>query len=258
MNHHALRQLLDKKVAQYNVPDFIPGDPICIPHRFSLRQDIEISGFFAAILAWGNRTSIINSCQRLLHLMDDAPYQFVRHFQESDLKPFLQFAHRTFNGTDAYYFLRFLQEHYAKHNSLETAFSDAINPGDTDVEHGLNAFRRYFFSLEYFPERTQKHIAAPFRGSACKRLNMLLRWMVREDDTGVDFGLWSSIKPAQLICPLDVHTAQVARRAGLLQRKQNDWKAALELTEALRCFDPHDPVKYDFALFGMGVMERFG
>jgi len=256
MDLERLQQLLDKKAAQYNSDAFIADDPVSIPHRFSLPQDIEIAGFFAAVLAWGNRKAIINNSRKLLQLMDNAPHQFVLYFQENDLRPLMHFAHRTFNGTDACYFLHFLQRHYKQYNSLESAFFFQANV-ENPVEEGLNAFRRYFFDSEYAPERTRKHIAAPERGSACKRLNMFLRWMIRKDDAGVDFGLWSGVMPSELICPLDVHVSRIARSVGLLSRKQNDWKAALELTRALRLFDPEDPVKYDYALFGMGVMEKF-
>lgn len=256
MNQERLQQLLDEKAAQYNSGAFIADDPVSIPHRFALRQDIEIAGFFAAILAWGNRKAIINNSRKLLQLMDDAPYQFVLHFQEKDMRPLVHFAHRTFNGTDACYFLYFLQQHYKQYDSLEAAFFSRANP-ENPVEDGLNAFRRYFFASEYAPERTRKHIAAPERGAACKRLNMFLRWMIRKDHAGVDFGLWSAIRPSELICPLDVHVSRIARSLELLSRKQNDWKAALELTRTLRLFDPEDPVKYDYALFGMGVMEKF-
>jgi len=255
MNQGRLQEILDEKAKQYNSIAFIAADPISIPHRFSVLQDIEIAGFFAATLAWGNRKSIIRSSLKLLQLMDNAPYDFVLHFQEKDLKPFVQFVHRTFNGTDTIYFLNFLQQHYKKNESLASAFFSQIH-SEKPVEEGLNGFRRYFFDSEYAPQRTRKHIAAPERGAACKRLNMFLRWMIRKDQAGVDFGLWSDIKPSDLICPLDVHVSRVARNLGLLNRKQNDWKAALELTQALRLLHPEDPVKYDYALFGMGVMEK--
>ena len=254
---HPLQQFLDQKVDLYNQPSFIEKDPISIPHRFSRRQDIEISGLFAAVLAWGNRTTIINNCNRLLQVMDNVPYQFVSSFKDTDLKPLISFVHRTFNATDLFYFLHFLQYHYEQSDTLETAFAQFINPGSTDIAQALSGFHNYFFSLPDAPERTRKHIATPVRNSACKRLNMYLRWMVRKDGKGVDFGLWDSITPAQLICPLDVHVGNVARRLGLLNRPQDDWKAATELTASLRLCDPEDPVKYDFALFGMGVMERF-
>ncbi|MBZ4189562.1 TIGR02757 family protein [Niabella beijingensis] len=257
-----LADFLNTKAALYEQPDFIPDDPIAIPHRFSKTQDIEIAGFFAAILAWGNRKSIINSCNRLLTLMGNAPHDFIIHHTEADRKPFLHFVHRTFNAVDLFHFFDFLQDHYKKRKqaSLQTAFSSHLHPDDPTVENALTGFRRSFFDARRFPHypvRTQKHIASPERKSACKRLNMYLRWMVRSNKRGVDFGLWSTIRPAQLVCPLDLHVARVARHFNLLQRPNNDWLAALELSEHLKQLDPEDPVKYDFALFGLGVIEKF-
>jgi uncharacterized protein (TIGR02757 family) len=252
-----LKAFLDEKVAQYNQPSFIASDPISIPHRFTVKQDIEIAGFFAALFAWGNRTIIINKCTELLQLMDNAPYDFMRNHEDADLKKFMHFKHRTFNTTDLLYFISFLQYYYSQHISLESAFSIWLTEEDKTIERALFHFHHYFFALPYAPERTKKHIATPERGSHCKRLNMFLRWMVRKDNKGVDFGIWSEISPAQLVCPVDVHVARVARKLNLLQAKQLNWKAALELTEQLRQFDPLDPVKYDFALFGLGVAEKF-
>jgi uncharacterized protein (TIGR02757 family) len=252
-----LKSFLDEKVDQYNQPSFIASDPISIPHRFTVKQDIEIAGFFAALFAWGNRTIIINKCTELLQLMDNAPYDFMRNHTDADLKKFLHFKHRTFNTTDLLYFISFLQYYYSQHISLESAFSIWLTEEDKTIERALFHFHHYFFALPYAPERTKKHIATPERGSHCKRLNMFLRWMVRKDDKGVDFGIWNEISPAQLVCPVDVHVARVARKLNLLQAKQLNWKAALELTEQLREFDPLDPVKYDFALFGLGVAEKF-
>jgi uncharacterized protein (TIGR02757 family) len=257
MHNTALKEFLDRKADQYEQPGFVPGDPLSIPHRFTLKQDIEIAAFFAAILAWGQRTSIINSCNRLLQLMRNAPYEFVLNFKEADLKPFLDFVHRTFNGTDAIYFLHLLQYHYRHHSSLEHAFVNNMNEKSVNVADGLNGFYNYFFSLPYYPERSRKHIAAPAKDSACKRLNMFLRWMVRSSDKGVDFGIWTGIKSSQLICPLDTHSGRVARKLGLLLRRQDDWKAATELTDNLKILDAADPVKYDYALFGMGVEEKY-
>lgn len=251
-----LKAFLDSKVAEVNRPNFIENDPISIPHQFSKQQDIEIMGFWAAVLAWGQRKTIIKKCQELVNLMDGAPHDFVCNHQESDLKRFLTFKHRTFNDIDTLYFLAFFKDYYDKHNSLETAFSTGFNPEADTVEQALINFHKHFFSLEDAPQRTRKHIATPQRKSACKRINMFLRWMVRKDHAGVDFGIWESIKPAQLICPLDVHVDRVAKKLGLLTRKQSDWKAATELTANLRKFDPKDPVKYDFALFGLGL-EKF-
>ncbi len=244
--------------------DFIQDDPITIPHHFTKKQDIEIAGFFAAILAWGNRKSIINSCNNLLNLMDNAPYQFITSLPpEPDGKTFSslkKFVHRTFNAMDLWHLLYFLRHHYTKEASLESAFSQWMQPDNTTVEHALAGFHNYVFgySTDAVDEKhCRKHIATPAKKSACKRLNMYLRWMVRKDSNGVDFGLWKNISPAQLVCPLDVHVARVARRLGLLLRTQNDWQAAMELTDHLRTLDAADPVKYDFALFGLGVVEKF-
>ena len=253
----SLKTFLDTKVAQYNTPTFINDDPICIPHFFSKKQDIEIAALFAAVFAWGNRTIIIKKCRDLLKRMDNAPHDFILNHSDNDLKNLLGFKHRTFNDTDLLYFIHFLQLHYNKHISLESAFVKGIKPKDKTIENGLNHFFEYFFSLEDAPRRTQKHIAAPFKNSTCKRLNMFLRWMVRSDDMGVDFGIWKNISPAKLICPIDVHVARVAHRFNLLQRKPIDWQAGLELTAHLRKFDKADPAKYDFALFGLGVVEKF-
>ncbi|WP_373512053.1 TIGR02757 family protein [Persicitalea sp.] len=246
-------ELLEQKYAQYNRPDFIPHDPISIPHRFSRRQDIEIMGFWAAVLAWGQRKTIINKSLELATLMDDAPYDFALNHQDGDLKRFLAFKHRTFNATDTLYFLHFFQDFYKKNDSLESAFLVENQIGQTTTEQSLISFHDRFCGLEYFPARTRKHIATPAHRSTCKRLNMFLRWMVRQDDRGVDFGIWDKISPAQLVMPCDVHVDRVARHLGLIQRKPTDWQTALELTTALRKLDPADPVKYDFALFGLGI-----
>ncbi|NCI47682.1 TIGR02757 family protein [Sediminibacterium soli] len=253
-----LRSFLDKKAAQYNRPAFIKDDPVCIPHLFTGKQDIEISGLFAAVFAWGNRTTIINKTRELMKLMDDAPYDFCLHHSADDLKKLLAFRHRTFNATDLLYFIAFLKHHYGAHTSLEPAFLRAP-AGDADrfMETSLIHFHEYFFSLEDAPARTKKHISTPYKGSTCKRLNMYLRWMVRRDKQGVDFGIWKKIHPAQLICPIDLHVARVAKHFGLLQRNQLNWQAAVELTACLRTLDAADPVKYDFALFGLGVMEKY-
>lgn len=257
MQDTELKDYLDEKVALYNQPSFIAHDPIAIPHRFTLKQDIEIAAFFAAVFAWGNRTTIINKCSELLHLMDNAPYAFITQHQHGDLKKLLQFKHRTFNTTDLLYFISFLHRHYTKYDSLEPAFSNGLAAEDVTIEKALSHFHNYFFSLPDAPARTKKHIATPARGSHCKRLNMFLRWMVRRDTGGVDFGIWNNIKPAQLVCPVDVHVARVARRLHLLTATTLNWKAALELTENLKQFDAADPVKYDFALFGLGIAEKF-
>ena len=257
MDSALLKDFLDEKVALYNNPSFIAADPVSIPHRFTLKQDIEIAGFFAALFAWGGRAIIINKCGELLRLMDNAPYDFILNHNDGDLKKFLHFKHRTFNTTDLLYFISFLNYYYSQHLSLESAFSVWLTPEDATVEKALSCFHNYFFSLPYAPERTRKHIATPARGSHCKRLNMFLRWMVRRDKNGVDFGIWKELRPSQLVCPVDVHVARTARKLGLLTAPQLSWKAALELTAHLKAFDPNDPVKYDFALFGLGVMEGF-
>jgi uncharacterized protein (TIGR02757 family) len=266
-----LKAFLDSKVNQYNRPEFIKNDPVSIPHRFSKPQDIEIMGLWAAVLAWGQRVTIINKCNDLITLMDGAPYDFITNHREADLKKLLHFKHRTFNDVDTLYFIAFFRHHYANHDSLESAFvpfvmlsgSEASSPRDKSsesaepIEKYLNHFREYFFSLPDYPHRTKKHISSPAQKSTCKRLNMFLRWMVRKDDCGVDFGIWNLIKPSELICPCDLHVDRVARKLGLINRKQTDWQTAVELTQRLREFDPADPVKYDFALFGLGIDEKF-
>ena len=257
MNHKDLKKFLDKKVDEYNQPFFISSDPICIPHQFTKKQDIEIAGLFAALFAWGNRTTIINKSRELMQLMDNAPYAFCTQHADTDLKKFLEFKHRTFNTTDLLYFIAFLKFHYAAHDSLEIAFSQGMNKKEATIEKGLIGFYHYFFSLPDSPSRTHKHIASPEKKSSCKRLNMFLRWMVRTDKKGVDFGIWKNISPAQLVCPIDVHVARVAKRFGFCERKQTDWQSALELTAHLRNLDKSDPVKYDFALFGLGVIEHY-
>ena len=251
----ALKDFLDEKVEQYNRPGFIESDPVSIPHRFSKKQDIEIAGFFAATLAWGQRTTIINNCNRLMEWMDHAPHDFIVNHHPADLRRFRSFKHRTFNATDLNYFLRFLGDYYRQHQSLESAF--ALISTETNTASGITHFHNTFFSLPGHPARTRKHVATPVRKSACKRVNMYLRWMVRDDKRGVDFGIWRSISPAQLVCPFDVHVERVARKLKLVKRKQTDWQAAIELTNNLKKLDPLDPVKYDFALFGLGVEEGF-
>jgi uncharacterized protein (TIGR02757 family) len=252
MKREKLFFLLEQAYKRHNKPDFIANDPISIPHSFSKKQDIEISAFWISMIAWGNRKSIITSGKRLMELMDNAPHQFITQHQENDLRRFENFKHRTFNYTDTLYFIEFFKQHYQNHESLETAFSNYLKRKDQTTENALIGFHNYFFSLEDAPQRTKKHVATPLRNSSCKRLNMYLRWMIRESKSGIDFGLWKKIKPAQLLCPLDVHVDNTARKLGLLHRKQTDWQAVLELTDALRTFDPIDPVKYDLALFGMG------
>lgn len=260
-----LKEFLDKKVDEYNQPSFIKDDPISIPHLFSKKQDIEIAGFFAAIFSWGNRTTIINKSKELLQRMDMSPYEFCLDPDSNKLKRLKGFRHRTFNEDDLLSFIDFFRRHYNKHDSLETAFLPYPQLLSTFGEEGsgtpkteiiLNHFKKYFFSFDHL-KRTEKHISSPLQKSTCKRLNMFLRWMVRKDDKGVDFGIWKKISPAQLICPLDLHVARVAKKLGLLKRKQSDWAAAVELTEALRKLDKDDPVRYDFALFNLGIVEKY-
>lgn len=251
-----LQDYLDELADRYNRASFIEEDPISIPHRFSQLQDREIMGFWVSVLAWGQRKTMINNANRLIAYMDGAPLDFVVSHREADRKRFMTFTHRTFQPIDTLYFLEFFQWYYGQHSSLEQAFSQYLTPDSLHVEAALAGFHDYFFSLPDAPAHTRKHIPSPLRKSTCKRLNMFLRWMVRRDDRGVDFGCWRQIQPKQLLMPLDVHVDRVARRLGLLERKQTDWQAVLELTERLRAFDPQDPVKYDFALFGLGVLEK--
>jgi len=249
-----LKDFLDKKVDEYNQPGFIPNDPISIPHQFSAKQDIEIMGFLASIMAWGQRKTIINKCNELITRMDGAPYEYIMNHQEHDLKSLLGFKHRTFNDTDILYFVSFFKHHYQYFESLEDAFlmgQEAIK--EIDLEMALNAFKSYFFSLPDYPVRTRKHISSPAQKSTVKRINMFLRWMVRKDTKGVDFGVWNRLSPKDLICPCDVHVERVARKLGLITLDKVNWKTAQELTANLRLLDSNDPVKYDFALFGLGV-----
>lgn len=250
-----MKNLLELKADQYNKPGFIDDDPIAVPHIFSRKEDIEIAGFLAATIAWGQRKTIVTNARKLMFLMDNSPHDFILNFKQSDLKPFGKFVHRTFNAVDCEYFLWSLKNIYQNHQGIEKVFSAAIDPEDPTVYRAIMYFRKIFFELEH-PLRSTKHIANPEKNASAKRINMFLRWMVRKDNNGVDFGLWSKISPAQLVCPLDVHSGSVARRLGLLLIKAASWKAAIELTANLRQFDAEDPVKYDFALFGMGVFEK--
>lgn len=248
-----LKSFLDEKVEHYNQPGFIANDPIQIPHSYTKREDIEIAGLFAAVLAWGQRITIINKCKDLFQRMDNDPHQFVLHHSENDLKSLMDFKHRTFNTTDTLYFVEFLKWFYTNHKSLEEAF--LVPKEEITIEKGLIHFNTLFFSLPDSPHRTRKHIATPERKSTCKRLNMYLRWMVRNDKKGVDFGLWKNIRMDQLLCPCDVHVERVARKLKLIKRKQTDWQTVLELSTNLKKFDSNDPIKYDFALFGLGIEE---
>ena len=254
MNKTELKEFLDAKVVAYNKPDFLTTDPIQIPHLFSKKEDIEISGFLTATIAWGNRKSIINNAHRLMELMDQSPYDFVMNHSEEELDRFEHFVHRTFNAVDLTYFIASLRNLYQNHNGLEGVFT--THQEKSTLQPAISKFKEVFFELP-FETRTTKHVSDPLKGSAAKRINMFLRWMVRDANTNVDFGLWKHISPAILSCPLDVHSGNVARKLHLLKRKQNDAKALAELDKNLRKLDPKDPVKYDFALFGLGVFEKF-
>ncbi|GLB49712.1 TIGR02757 family protein [Neptunitalea lumnitzerae] len=248
-----LKEFLDEKVTLYNNPDFIETDPIQIPHNFTKKEDIEIAGFLTATIAWGNRKSIITNAKKFMDIMGNDPYDFVMSFSKNDIPKFEGFVHRTFNSIDAAYFIESLQNIYANHNGLENVFAAHIEA--QSLQPAITAFKNIFFSIDH-PQRTTKHISDPAKNSAAKRINMFLRWMARKDNAGVDFGIWNSIPTSHLSCPLDVHSGNVARKLGLLNRKQNDAKALNLLDEALRKLDPLDPVKYDFALFGLGVFEK--
>jgi uncharacterized protein (TIGR02757 family) len=246
-----LRDFLEDQTTAFNVREFIPEDPISIPHLFSCKEDIEISGFLAATIAWGQRPVILRNANRLLRQMDFAPADFIRHHTPAERKKFSDFVHRTFNGTDALYFLKSLQQLYIRHGGLEGSFMkswEATGNFGATIHH----WRNLFFSFDA-PERTFKHFADPLANSSAKRICMFLRWMIRTDNSGVDFGIWKKMSPAVLHAPLDLHSGRIARELGLLNRNQNDWKAVLELTENLKLLDPADPVKYDYALFGLGV-----
>ena len=254
MKQAELKDFLDAKAAQYEHPRFLEADPIQVPHRFSKKEDIEISGFLTATIAWGNRKSIIANASKLMALMDHAPFDFVLQHSANDLKPLRAFVHRTFNGEDLCYFIQALHHIYSKHHGLESVFKK--NSDSDSLQPAISKFKRLFFEPAH-PQRTQKHVSDPLKGSAAKRINMFLRWMVRSEEKGVDFGIWKTISPSLLSCPLDVHSGNVARKLKLLRRKQNDAKALMELDSKLRMLDPADPVKYDFALFGLGVFEKF-
>ncbi|WP_296383960.1 TIGR02757 family protein [Winogradskyella sp.] len=249
-----LKDFLDEKVALYNHPKFIESDPVQIPHKFTKKEDIEIAGFLTATIAWGNRKSIIKNANKMMDLLDHSPFEFVMQHQESDLDRFEGFVHRTFNSLDFRQFVISLQHIYKNYQGLEAVF--AKHAEQASLQKSIHKFKTLFFEIEHL-ERTKKHVSDPLKNSAAKRINMFLRWMVRNDNNGVDFGIWQSLSPAQLSCPLDVHSGNVARKLGLLKRTQNDGKALAELDNALRILDSQDPVKYDFALFGLGVFEGF-
>ena len=254
MKQSELRDFLNEKVLQYNGKDFIETDPVQIPHRFQSKEDQEISGFLTATISWGNRKSILTNAHKLMEMMDQSPYEFILHHQNKDLKSLESFVHRTFNGVDLQYFIKSLQNIYKNHSGLEVLFAKNLSKNST--QPAIAAFKKIFFELPH-PPRTTKHISDPSKGSAAKRINMWLRWNCRQDLMGVDLGIWKSVSPALLSCPLDVHSGNVARKLGLIKRKQNDAKALGELDASLRKLDPKDPVKYDFALFGLGVFEGF-
>lgn len=253
MNNSELKDFLDEKVIQYNNFDFIESDPIQIPYLFSLKEDIEIAGFLSATIAWGNRKMIIKNSKKLMDIMGNSPYDFIMNHSEDNLESFDNFVHRTFNALDAKTFVKALRNIYNNHDGLEAVF--AKNQEENSMQKSIHEFKKVFFEIEHL-QRTQKHVSDPLNNSAAKRINMYLRWMIRNDNK-VDFGIWKSISTSKLSCPLDVHSGNVARKLGLLERKQNDGKALAELDLALRKLDKNDPVKYDFALFGLGVFEGF-
>ena len=258
MKKAELKAFLDEKVESYNNPNFIESDPVQIPHLFSQKEDVEIAGFLSATIAWGNRKMIIKNSHRMMDLMGNAPYDFVMSHTENDLERLESFVHRTFNSDDFQFFIKSLQNIYSNHKGLEAVFykGQLKNGESNSMQSGISEFKKTFFEIEHL-HRTEKHISDPMSNSAAKRINMFLRWMVRQDNKGVDLGIWKSISPASLSCPLDVHSGNVARKLGILNRKQNDGKAVAELDSILREFDKKDPVKYDFALFGLGVFEGF-
>jgi len=255
LSNSELKSFLDEKYDLYNRETFIDTDPIQIPKRFTKKEDIEIAGFLAATIAWGQRPTIIKNAKKLMQWMDEAPHDFVLNAEDSDLDIFAEFKHRTFNGEDAIFFIKSLQNIYKNHGGLETVFSKP-SANDGDAKDALAHFREVFFSIDH-PSRTEKHVSNVLKKSSAKRLNMFLRWMVRNDKRSVDFGIWKKMSPADLYLPLDVHTGRVGRKLGLLKRNQDDWPAVAEITQSLRQLDPMDPVKYDFALFGLGIFEKF-
>ncbi|MBN2634733.1 MAG: TIGR02757 family protein [Prolixibacteraceae bacterium] len=254
MQLNDVKEFLDEKADKYNQPFFIQTDPIQVPKNFSEKEDIEIAGFLTATIAWGSRTSIIKNAMKLIQLLDFQPYNFILNSSAEEHKTLMKFVHRTFNGNDCSYFIRSLQNIYKNHNGLQAVFEKGFQH-EKSVKSALEYFYSVFFERE--GERTRKHVSNVARGASAKRLNMYLRWMIRNDNRGVDFGLWKGIPVSELMLPLDVHTGNVARKLGLLQRKPNDWKAVEEVTQTLRTFDSGDPVKYDFALFGLGAFEKF-
>jgi uncharacterized protein (TIGR02757 family) len=255
MERSTLKEFLDEKYLQYNSIKFIESDPIAIPHLFSHKEDIEIAAFLSAVIAWGQRTTIIRNAMRLMDLMGREPYNFIMNYDNTEQNRFDTFIHRTFNSTDCSYFIKALSHIYREHGGLEQIFSKAYS-FDHTVKSAIILFREAFLSFQPQP-RTEKHFANPLKGSSAKRINLFLRWMIRNSKSGVDFGIWKSVPASVLMIPLDVHSGNTARKLGLLTRKQNDWQAVEELTANLRLFDSNDPVKYDFALFGLGMFEKF-
>ncbi len=254
LNRHELKEFLDEKVELYNRPSFIEHDPISIPHRYTDNGDIEIAGFLAATIAWGNRKMILRSSVRMMEILEDSPYEFIVNSSDCELDQAVRFVHRTFNLVDFAYFLKALRHIYRNRGGLEAIFE--IHKTSDSLQPAIHELHKIFFELPH-EKRTERHVSDPYKGSAAKKINMYLRWMIRKDNKGVDFGIWESISPSILSCPLDVHSGNVARKLGLLKRKQNDAKAVMELDRVLRSLDPEDPVKYDFALFGLGIFEKF-
>jgi uncharacterized protein (TIGR02757 family) len=255
-----LIELLESKTKQYNLPSFIEADPISIPHLFSRKEDIEIAGFLSATIAWGQRPVIIRNARKWMQLMSDEPYDFMLHASEKEIQKLRPFVHRTFNGTDAVFFIKSLRNIYKKHDGLESVFQKGLEKSKNELlpmKGAIVYFRSIFLEVKH-ESRSEKHIANPASGSNAKRINMFLRWMIRNNQTGVDFGIWQNISPTEVLCPLDVHVGNTARALGLIAREQDDWKTVEELNMRLRDFDPKDPSKYDFALFGLGIFEGFG
>lgn len=254
MTNSERKEFLDEKVILYNNPKFIDSDPIQIPHQYSIKEDVEISAFLTATIAWGNRMMIIKNADRMMDILGNSPFDFIMNHKEVHLEKANEFVHRTFNAVDFKYFIKALQHIYRNHAGLENIFQ--THATKDSLQPAIHHLKKIFFEIPH-PSRTTKHISDPLNGSAAKRLNMYLRWMIRNDNCGVDFGIWKSLSPSQVSCPLDVHSGKVARKLGLLKRKQNDAKALVELDSNLRKMDPTDPSKYDFALFGLGVFEKF-
>ncbi len=248
-----LKATLDEAFFKFSNRGFIEEDPVLIPHLFQKKQDIEIAGYIAATFAWGQRKTIINKSKEFLSLMDNSPLEFVLNFQDSDEKQFHGFKHRTFNGMDAISFLKFFRKCYSKFESLEDM---AFSNNSEDVKSGIIQIRESFIEFASPMERTLKHVQNPLKGSACKRINMFFRWMVRKDNDGVDFGIWKNLGPSNLICPLDIHVSRASYELGMIKKVTSDWNTAIEITNVLLELDPKDPIKYDIALFSLGRKLR--